>query len=371
MVYKNNIIKFIAWPMLILLLILDLVGCSLTVKKSADNSSKVSTNLKLDDIISKAKQEGKVVSVGMPDTWANWKDTWNDISKKYGISHTDTDMSSAEEIAKFEAEKNKPTADIGDVGITFAPIAVEKGVTLPYKTTYWDQIPDWAKDKDGNWIVGYTGTIAFITNKKLVKNPPKSWSDILSGDYKVSIGSVGKAAQADNGVLAAAIALGGNESNIGPALDFFSKLAKQGRLSMTDPSVANLEKGEIEVGIVWDFNGLNYRDQIDKNNFDVTIPSDGSVISGYAEIINRYAPHPYAAMLTREYILSDEGQINLAKGYARPIRSNVNIPDDIKAKLLPDSEYTNAKPIKDYKAWENTEKQLPQLWQEKVQINMK
>jgi len=140
---------------------------------------------------------------------------------------------------------------------------------------------------------------------------------------------------------------------------------------MTDPSVANLEKGEIEVGIVWDFNGLNYRDQIDKNNFDVTIPSDGSVISGYAEIINKYAPHPYAAMLTREYILSDEGQINLAKGYARPIRSNVNIPDDIKAKLLPDSEYTNAKPIKDYKAWENTEKQLPQLWQEKVQIYMK
>ena len=54
-----------------------------------------------------------------------------------GLKHTDTDMSSAEEIAKFEAEKDKPTADIGDVGIAFAPVAVEKGVAQPYKTTYW------------------------------------------------------------------------------------------------------------------------------------------------------------------------------------------------------------------------------------------
>lgn len=105
MVNKKNATKIIALSTSILLLTSALVGCGATAVKSTDDNSKVSTNLKLDDIISKAKQEGKVVSVGMPDTWANWKDTWNDISKKYGISHTDTDMSSAEEIAKFEAEK--------------------------------------------------------------------------------------------------------------------------------------------------------------------------------------------------------------------------------------------------------------------------
>lgn len=366
---KSSLKMVVALSTSVIILSSTLAGCGTPAKETSDNE--VSTNLSLENIITEAKQEGEVVSVGMPDTWANWKDTWNDITNIYGISHIDTDMSSAEEIAKFEAEKDKPTADIGDVGIAFAPIAVEKGVTLPYKTSYWDEIPDWAKDEDGNWIVGYTGTIAFITNKKFVDNPPKSWADILKGDYKVNIGNVGKAAQADNGVLAAAMALGGNESNIEPALDFFSELAKEGRLSMTDPTVANLERGEVEVGIVWDFNGLNYRDQIDKNNFDVTIPSDGSVMSGYATIINKYAPHPYAAMLTREFILSDKGQINLAEGYARPIRSNVELPSSIEAKLLPDSEYKNAKPINDYKVWEETEKQLPQLWQEKVQIYMK
>ena len=90
-------------------------------------------------------------------------------------------MSSAEEVAKFEAEKDKPTADIGDVGIAFAPVAVEKGVAQPYKTTNWDEVPDWAKDKDGNWVVGYQGTIGFLVNKKLVKDVPKSWDDLTKG----------------------------------------------------------------------------------------------------------------------------------------------------------------------------------------------
>lgn len=40
----------------------------------------------------------------------------------------------------------------------------------PFKTSYWDQIPTWAKDKDGNWLLAYTGTIAFIVNKDVVKD---------------------------------------------------------------------------------------------------------------------------------------------------------------------------------------------------------
>ena len=32
-------------------------------------------------------------------------------------------------------------------------------------------------------------------------------------------------------------------------------------------SVANPEKGEVEVAVMWDFNALNYRDQIDAKRF--------------------------------------------------------------------------------------------------------
>jgi putative spermidine/putrescine transport system substrate-binding protein len=93
-------------------------------------------------------------------------------------------------------------------------------------------------------------------------------------------------------------------------------------------------------------------------------------VSGYATIINKYAPHPNAAKLTRQYILSDEGQVNLAKGYARPIRDSVKLPDDVAAKLLSKEEYVNAKPVGDYKVWEETAKTIPQLWQERVLVHL-
>lgn len=106
------------------------------------------------------------------------------------------------------------------------------------------------------------------------------------------------------------------------------------------------------------------------DKFSVAIPKEGSVVSGYATIINKYAPHPNAAKLAREYILSDEGQINLAKGYARPIRDSVQLPEEVAAKLLSAEAYTNVKPVNDYKVWEETAKTLPQLWQERVLVHM-
>lgn len=326
--------------------------------------------MSFDEIAEKAKEDGEVNSVGMPDTWANWGETWTEIEEKYDIKHTDTDMSSAEEIALFANEANDATKEIGDVGQSFGPVAEEQGVTLPYKTSYWDSVPDWAKDDDGDWIIGYYGTITFITNKNLVEEAPTSWQDVLEGDYTLTIGDVSVATQAQSGLLSAAIAFGGDESNIQPGLDFFKTLAEEGRLDMGDTSVARLEKGEIEVAVLWDYNSLGYRSQIMENNpdanFEVSVPSDGAIQSGYCTIINKYTKRPYAAAVAREYILSDEGQINLAKGYARPIRDDVELPEDVKASLLPDDQYTNARFIEDQEAWDKAVADLSSSWQEEV-----
>ncbi len=326
----------------------------------------------VDALLAAAQKEGAVYSVGMPNTWANWVGTWNDLQTKYGIKTQDTDMSSAEELSKFIAEGKNATADIGDVGFEFGEIARKKKITMPYKPSTWDQIPGWAKDKDGHWCLAYTGTVAFIINKEIVKDIPKTWSDLLKGKYRVSVGAVGSASQANFAVLAAAMAFGGDEKNLNPGYDFFAKIAKQGRLSMVDPVVANLEKGEVEVGLLWDFNALNYRDQVDRSRFEVLIPSEGSAMSGYTTVINKFAKHPNAAKFTREYILSDAGQINLANGYARPIRAQfLTLPPEVQAKMLPNEQYANARPIKDFDAWTKTAARLSRNWQSKVAIHMK
>lgn len=350
---------------------LSLVGCSDNDSSENIEDAANRNDDDLETIIEKAKEEGEIASVGMPDTWANWVETWEDLTSEYGLSHVDTDMSSAEELAKFESEGAQGTADIGDVGISFGPLAVSKGLTLPYKTSYWDEIPDWAKDEEGHWLLSYTGTIAFMTDTNNVEDAPTSWADLASGKYTVAVGDVTKANQAQFAVLGAAIANGGDESDIQPGLDFFKDIASSGRLSSVDASLPNLEKGEIDVTIMWDFNALNARDQLGANRFEVTIPTDGSVISGYTTLINKNAPHPNSAKLAREYILSDKGQINLAKGYARPIREGVDIPEEIASKLLPDSEYQAAEPVKSNEIWDQTAIELPEMWQQEVLVNVK
>ena len=360
---KNKILKV---GMCALLAASFLTGC-------AEESTQTDVDLNsmtIEEITEKAKEDGEIISVGMPDTWANWVETWTEIEEQYGIKHSDTDMSSAEELALFANEANDATKDIGDVGQSFGPVAEEQGVTLPYKTSYWDSIPDWAKDDDGDWIIGYYGTITFITNTDLVEKAPTSWQDVLEGDYTLTIGDVSVATQAQSGLLSAAIAFGGSESDIQPGLDFFKTLAEEGRLDMGDTSVARLEKGEIEVAVLWDYNSLGYRSQIMQNNpnanFEVSVPTDGAIQSGYCTIINAYTKRPYAAALAREYILSDEGQINLAKGFARPIRDDVVLPDDVKSNLLPDDQYTNARFIEDQEAWDQSVSDLATSWQEEV-----
>ncbi len=358
--------KFFKLGMSALIAATFLTGCSEESTQTAVDLN----SMTIDEITEKAKEDGEINSVGMPDTWANWIETWNEIEENYGIKHTDTDMSSAEELAIFANEASDATKDIGDVGQSFGPVAEEQGVTLPYKTSYWDSIPDWAKDDDGDWIIGYYGTITFITNTDLVEKAPTSWQDVLDGDYTLTVGDVSVATQAQSALLSASIAFGGDESNIQPGLDFFKKLAEEDRLDMGDTSVARLEKGEIEVAVLWDYNSLGYRSQIMENNanahFEVSVPTDGAIQSGYCTIINAYTKRPYAAALAREYILSDEGQINLAKGYARPIRDDVELPDDVKSMLLPDEQYENARFVEDQEAWDQTVSDLSTTWQEEV-----
>ena len=345
---------------------LGLAGCD-------DGSSAAAAvdynSMSLEDLIAQAQEEGEIASVGMPDTWANWVETWQDIEAEYGITHADQDMSSSEELAMFREEGTDGTKDIGDVGQSWGPTAEEQELTLKYKTSYWDEIPDWAKDDDGDWVVAYYGTISLMSNDSTVPNAPTSFQDLLDGDYNVCVGDVTAAAVAQYAVLAAAYALGGGIDDMQPGYDFLQQLAEQGRLDVSDASLARIESGEIDVCINWDYNSLNYRDQILENNpnaqFSVNIPSDASVQSGYCTIINKNAPHPAAACLAREFILSDEGQVNLARGYATPI-SDVELPEDVAAMRLPDEQYGDHVQTVDESVWSGVCQDMITWYQENI-----
>lgn len=292
-------------------------------------------SINFQEVVANAKTESQVISLAMPDEWANWGETWTDLFAFYNISHSDTDMNSADELDNFA----KGIGDIGDVGYSYGKEAEKKKLTEKYKTSYWAEIPNWAKDDDGDWIVAYTGTLAFMV-KDADKSVQLSWADLLSGDYTVGTSDVCTSSQAQYTVYAAALALGGNYKNIKPGIEFFKTLANQGRLTDELSDQTNSLASNVDVNIKWDFVALGYRDAAYKQgkSYGVCIPSDGSVTVGYASIINKKAKNPNAAKLAREYILSDAGQINLASGYATPIRS-ILYPAELEASRVSRSQY--------------------------------
>lgn len=347
--------------------------CAIPV--SAADASTVVLNgkeMSLDDLIKNAKEEGDLQSVGMPDDWANWKGSWDSITDTYGITHGDVDMTSAEELSQFAAEKDDPTKDIGDIGLSMTPEAIKQDVIGTYKASTWDSFPDWAKDPDGRWIMTYTGSLAFIANTEFTGGKcPTSWEDVKNGDYLVSVGNVLGGAASQVAVLSCAIANGGSMDNVQPGIDYFKELAKAGRLDTGDTTSARLASGEMVCCVGnYDYSVLAWRDNIVAENptmeLDITIPSDDSVTNGYAQIINKYAPHPNAAGLAIEYLCSDEGAINRAEGYARPTKQDVTLPDDVKSKLLDDDLYKNCTNISDVDALNSACAEIAELWEREV-----
>jgi putative spermidine/putrescine transport system substrate-binding protein len=78
-----------------------------------------------------AEQAQEIVSYGMPDDWANYGEVFKNFQASLGVTngtHVDTDMSSLEEITKFDAEKANPVAMFADIGMLYGQIASQRGV---------------------------------------------------------------------------------------------------------------------------------------------------------------------------------------------------------------------------------------------------
>jgi putative spermidine/putrescine transport system substrate-binding protein len=302
-------------------------------------------------MIDAAKAEGTIVSYGLPDDWVNYGGIWKIFEGKYGITHADTDMSSGEILAALKVEKDKPVADITDLGYNFAKVINDDSLSTPYKNKYWDEIPDYAKDADGRWSAAYWGAIAFTVNADIVKNVPQTWEDLLKPEYKdtVCMKDPRESATANMVVLGAAYAHGGSETNVQPGLDFFKKMKENGILRPVAPSTSAIQKGECPISLFWDFDGLSKKKDLGMN-LAIVIPSDGTVAGLYVQFVTAGAPHPNAAKLMIELEYSDEGQLAYANGFVHPIRTSVTLPADLLALFPPADAYKPVVFPKDFAA---------------------
>ena len=336
--------------------LLEACGSSTSTGSSTSSSGpNIAGPIDIQTLTTNAKKEGQLQAIGIPPEWADYADILAGYNNKYGIPisyKVEAEYTSAQELLVFKNSIAHPHGDIGDVGFKFGPVAVQQGLVTPYKHAHWDDIDPSLKDANGNWCTEYYGAQALVINTDIVKNPPASFQDLLRNDYKNMVGINGDPRQASDPFLAvysAALANGGSLDNIQPGIDFFAKLKQKGNFTVARSSIANIAKGEVAIAAMWDYLGLGYRDQLaGKPNLSVVIPSDASIAGPYVSIVNKTAPHPFAARLWMEYIFSDEGQLFYLKGYAHPARYQKlaaagKVPAALAAKLPPAAQYANLK----------------------------
>src|SRR5438034_3659476 len=280
----------------------------------------------LKKLIAAAKKEGHLNVIALPHDWANYGEIISTFKKKYGLkmSEDNPNGTSAQENQAIRSLKGDSRApDAVDVGPSFAIAGAKEGLYKPYKVAAYKTIPKGMKDPSARWYGDYWGAISIGYNSNLIKPAPKTFKDLLKSDYKNKVALNGSPLTSNSavaGVFAAAIANGGSLNDVGPGIDYFARLKKAGNFIPVQGTPQTVASGQTPIVIDWDYLNIAYGPEFPAAKWKVTIPADGAYGGYYSQAINASAPHPWAARLWEEFMMSDQGQLIYLKGFAHPAR---------------------------------------------------
>jgi len=256
------------------------------------------------------------------------------------------------EAIKANKDSKGPQApDVIDIGVDHTVTAMKDNLLAKYKLSTYDTIA--MKDPDGFWWAEYYGVLTFEVAKPAIVNSPQDWEDLLKPEYKGKVamaGDVLKSNEAVMTIMAAGLSRSGGDIAKAPeaGLQFWKEMNAAGNFIPVIADQGKIAQGETPLTIEWDYLSLANRDSLKGNpDIEVIVPKTGVLAGPYAGGISAYAPHPFAARLWWEFVMSDEGQLLYLKGYAHPIRFNDMVkrnvvPQDMLDKLPPAAAYEKA-----------------------------
>jgi putative spermidine/putrescine transport system substrate-binding protein len=312
------------------------------------------------DCAAAAAEAATFVTLGAPNDWANYGEQFTTFCQTYfGFDCNRTersqgeDLSSAEEIQQFDAQKNNPQAVLADIGILFANQAEQVGVLPNYLPDNASLLDPTLKGANGGWTATFVGVPGFVVNTDYLASKgvavPMTWADLIKPEYAgmVGFGKPGSSGTATEAFVAMNLAAGGTLDDYTKGIEYAKALLPN--IAASEGNADSFEKGEVPIQIKYDFNliALANAENAKGVHAQVVIPSDGSIYAPSAIIANQYdVAHKDFAQMFMNWILSDEGQTIFAKFGARPIRSVTGdnplvVPDDAKTLWLPDDQYAN------------------------------
>ena len=271
-------------------------------------------------LIEAAKKEGKVVWYTTLTTME--ADTMGKkFKEKYPFIATEVWRSGAEKVMirmQGEAQAKKNYADAVMITAAESELMRRKGLFAKYLSPERRFFPEGLKDTEGYWTDLYVNLNIVGYNTKLVapKDVPKTYEDLLKPRWRGKMGMDTKAYE----WFANMLKFMGEKKG----LEYMKRLGEQNILFRTGRplNATMVAAGEVEVGIAL------YNQRIEEMKAKGApvqwLAIDPIIPEIHPLSVNAHAPHPNAARLLVDYLLSKEGQEVIASFYRIPSREDVD-----------------------------------------------
>ncbi len=270
-------------------------------------------------IVEEAKKEGKLVFytvLTLPDSQALLKG----FQQKYPFLQSELFRLGAEKMRTkilTEARAGRHFFDVTSMDVVESGVLQGQRVLAPYKAPARDAIPAGLKDEEGYWTAIYVRQFVLAYNTRLVpeKEAPKDWAGILSPRWKGKIGMDHEetewyAALAEYWGREKARkflrALAAQNPGLHQGHTLIAKLTLAGEFPLSIAHASRIEQMKAQGA------PLDWVDTVDPV---VTSPS---VIA-----LSARAPHPNAARLFIDYVLSYDGQKVMRDSFRVTARSDI------------------------------------------------
>ena len=204
-----------------------------------------------------------------------------------------------------------------------------QGLLLPYLPTELKQILNPLPDYDGSFTAVRLGTLGIAYNTRLIKEAPKTWTDVQKPAFK---GAYGIANPALSGTAYMSVAVLSKAFGWGYFEALRANGAKMGKGS--GQVVDDTASGDLLASLAVDYITL---DKVDKGaTLALVYPPEMLVIPSPIAIF-RNSPNAEAAKKFVDFVLSKDGQTIIANEGSLPVRGDVTVPARYKLPMVADA----------------------------------
>lgn len=292
-------------------LFLVCAGVAAHAATAADVAAKVSSlagAAKREVLVKGAQREGELVYYGtiLINEFTELGKAFNARYPFLKLKHTYAPREGILNRALTEARAGSHQVDIVQVDSSYGYQLLNGNLVQPYAVEGRDRFYDGTYDPSGSWHSMYYLTTALVYNTNLVKPEaaPQSYEQLLSPGWKGKL-----LFDPEAGFILAAMEQAWGRKK---AVEYLSQLAKQDLSFRRGGALTTqvVSSGEYPIGIA--INGetsAGIREKGAPLGFKLLSPK---IVKPEGLFLARNSPHPHAAILFAEWILSEEGQSLLA-----------------------------------------------------------